>query len=357
MQMSSRHILTVIAAAFLLFAAQAPARADAGRAAAPLGLSSTLTREAALPPSQSGKTRLRPQPAASANLTYHGGPTMRPFVAIYPIFWDPRSHQLQNGQSCLIAPNACFAASFGTVMVQLAAWYQAHGLWANMTQYGDNQTIAGQTPFIQGGGGLGAFAIDNDNYPPSACSDPATPGNCITDAQIQAELKAVLNANGWRGAPAGQPITNLFVLFTANGEGACIDGTNATCAYRDFCAYHSNLTDATLGSVIYAVIPYGNTAQCWNGLPSPNGDAQVDATANQFSAMAAGAVTDPLFTGWYVAGGGEINDLCAFNFGVPTFVSGNNGATADANQMWNGALFMVQQEWSNHAGGCVQVGP
>ncbi len=28
-----------------------------------------------------------------------------------------------------------------------------------------------------------------------------------------------------------------------------------------------------------------------------------------------------------------------------------------ANEMWNGDFYLLQQEFDNHVGGCVQVGP
>jgi hypothetical protein len=49
--------------------------------------------------------------------------------------------------------------------------------------------------------------------------------------------------------------------------------------------------------------------------------------------------------------GNEIGDLCAYNYGTLTWASNT------ANEMWNGHFYLLQQEFDNHAGGCIQIGP
>jgi hypothetical protein len=56
---------------------------------------------------------------------------------------------------------------------------------------------------------------------------------------------------------------------------------------------------------------------------------------------------------WFDSSGNEIGDLCAFKFGSNTWGSGAGAG----NQMWNGFIFQLQQEYDNHAAACVQVGP
>jgi hypothetical protein len=63
------------------------------------------------------------------------------------------------------------------------------------------------------------------------------------------------------------------------------------------------------------------------------------------------ALTDPELNAWFSAQGNEIGDLCAYNYGTNTWDSGN------ANQMWYGHFYEIQQEYDNHVTGCVQVGP
>jgi hypothetical protein len=54
----------------------------------------------------------------------------------------------------------------------------------------------------------------------SGCNEPATPGNCMTDARIQAEIVRVVKVLNWQVG-----INNLFVVYTAAGEGSCMAGT------------------------------------------------------------------------------------------------------------------------------------
>lgn len=66
--------------------------------------------------------------------------------------------------------------------------------------------------------GLAGVAVDNAPYPASGCSDTATPGNCIIDAQIQAEMQRVMTLLGWTSEP-----NKVFLLYTSSGEGSCFD--------------------------------------------------------------------------------------------------------------------------------------
>ena len=77
----------------------------------------------------------------------------------------------------------------------------------------------------------------------------------------------------------------------------------------------------------------------------------ADTAATSASHELSEAITDPEGSAWYTASGYEIGDLCAYNYGVNTWDS------AKANQMWNGRFYELQQEYDNHTGSCVQVGP
>jgi hypothetical protein len=54
---------------------------------------------------------------------------------------------------------------------------------------------------------------------------------------------------------------------------------------------------------------------------------------------------------WYSSTGAEIGDLCAWEFGT------NAWGTSNANQSWNGHLYEIQLEWSNHTNSCLALGP
>jgi len=213
------------------------------------------------------------------------------------------------------------------------------------TQY--FQTIGGVTSYFQNEGGLQAFVVDNGAYPASACADTVTPGNCITDAQIQAKIAAVMTAQGWTGG-----MNKIFVLYTSQGEGSCFDNTNASCAYVQYCAYHSSFSFGGQ-TVIYANIPYGEPARCQAGGQTTPNQVNGDIAANVATHEIMEAATDPLGDAWFDSSGNENGDLCNFNFGVNTWGTG----TGAGNQMWNGTIMEVQQEWDNHAAACVQAGP
>jgi hypothetical protein len=280
----------------------------------------------------------RSRAGLSGPLLYHaGGSIMKPYPIIYEIFWGPPT--LQNGGA------TGFSAQYGTVQFNLAAYYgQGHGLASNNTQYYE---ISGSTTtYIQAWGGLVTYYVDSAAYPASGCTDTLTPGNCITDAQIQAEITKVMGINGWTGG-----INKIFLLYTSSGEGSCMDATNASCAYTQYCAYHSFISGAT--PIIYGNEPYGGTPQCYGGVGqmSPNSDTAADGAASVASHEITEAITDPLLNAWFDASGNEIGDLCNFTFGTNTWDSGK------ANQMWNGLFFDLQEQFSNNKLACVQSGP
>jgi hypothetical protein len=262
---------------------------------------------------------------------------MVPDVQVYAIFWGPSL--LQNGGS------TGFSANYGLPTLIATAWLQSHGLMNIATQY--FQTINSTTTYFQNTGGLQTFVVDSGAYPASGCSDLLTPGNCITDAQIRAKIQAVMTAQGWTPAP-----DRIFVLFTSSGEGSCIDNTSQSCAYTQYCGYHSSFS---LGgqNVLYVNVPYGNANRCQAvGQTTPN-DPDGDLAANTATHEIMETATNPLGNAWFGSSGAEIGDLCGFIFGTNTWGSGAGAG----NQMWNGVIMEVQEEFDNHFGDCVQVGP
>ncbi|HEV2301770.1 MAG TPA: hypothetical protein VGR91_09400 [Stellaceae bacterium] len=282
-------------------------------------------------------------------LVYHSGGSIMPTLTIYNIFWVPPT--LQNGGS------TGMSNSYGSLMIRLAQDYGGHGIDNNNTQY--FQTIGATTTYIKNSGNFGAFFVDNSAYPASGCSDSATPGNCITDAQIQAEITKVMGIKGWTGG-----LTHIFMLYTSSGEGSCFDSTSTSCAYTQYCAYHGFISGSP--DVIYSNMPFGDTTNCQEpGIPSPNGDAVADAVTTAASHEITEAVTDPLLNAWFTAGlGYEIGDLCAYDYGNSDTGTFNTYDSGKANQSWNGHFYELQTEFDNHAyagtgntKGCVQTGP
>ena len=85
--------------------------------------------------------------------------------------------------------------------------------------------------YIINEGGYGGGYGDTNPYPSSypknsngcaysftGISPPVVYGNCITDAQIQAEVISVLKKTGWLSG-----LNNMFIVYTPPGEGICFD--------------------------------------------------------------------------------------------------------------------------------------
>jgi hypothetical protein len=291
--------------------------------------------------SQQIKAQLGPALAPGV-LSYHGGPIMSG-NNLYAIFWVPPT--LQNGQPTGLT------AKYESVATQMLADYPYHAVSNNSTQY--YSSISGVTKYFVGTGGLAGSYIDTNAYPASGCHDSVTPGNCITDAQLQAEISRVMTLKGWTPG-----LNKMFIVFTSTSEGSCTDSTSSACAYTQYCAYHGNFGN-TSSPIIYANMPYANPTYCYassRGQHAPSGDIASDANVNVTSHEITEANTDPLVStgpyGWYdSANGEEIGDLCAWQFGSADWDSGL------ANQMWNGHFYDLQLEYDNHTSSCVKIGP
>jgi len=297
-------------------------------------------------PTVNGAAALAKAIADSGPLLYHGGPTMTT-ATLYAIFWAPPT--LQNGGPTSIPPH------YALVNLLALVDYPFHGIDNINTQY--YQIVGSTKTYILNAGSFGGFAVDTSPYPASGCTDSFTPGNCITDAQIQAEIQKVMLSKGWTGG-----LNNQFLLFTSKGEGSCFDSTSTSCAYTAYCAYHGSI--GTSPPIIYSNMPFDELSVCQKpGQPSPNGDPVADAETSTASHEISESITDPLVnvnSAWFTALRNENGDLCAYNYGTNTWTS---MVANDANEMWNGRFYELQQEWDNHApggtggGACAQVGP
>jgi len=293
-------------------------------------------------PSADRATELAAIAPLAGPMTYHGGPVMTR-ANTYAIFWVPPT--LQTGAATSLSSH------YQSVVRSMLSLYPSHGIDDNNTQYYARSGLLSWY-YVQNAGGLAGAYIDSSPYPASGCFDGFTPGNCLTDGQIQAEIQKVMTLKGWTGG-----LTKMFLLFTSSGEGSC---AGASCAYSQYCAYHSYFLNGTT-PVIYGNEPYSDPSFCQvPGTPSPNGDAAADAAANVASHELTEAITDPELNAWYAGSlSGEIGDLCAWVYGPNTWDSGN------ANQSWFetysifGSIgnFELQEEYDNHTGSCVQVGP
>src|SRR5579883_3052887 len=216
-------------------------------------------------------------------LTYHGGPIMQT-VTSYAIFWVPPT--LQTGAATSMTTH------YQNVQTGLLSLYPGHGIDNNNTQY-YSSTSSGFfffTNYIQNSGSFGGSYVDTTPFPASGCSDPFTPGNCLTDAQIQAEVQNVMAIKGWTGG-----LNKMFFVYTPSGEGSC---QGPYCAYTTYCAYHGYFSSGG-NTVIYANMPYADPSACQlPGAGVPNGDSAADAEASVTSHELTEAITDPELNAW-----------------------------------------------------------
>ena len=262
-------------------------------------------------------------------LEYHNGPVMRATSTSHAIFWLPAT--LQDGSA------AAVSATYVSLITRYFGDIGGSGLYNTATQYYDTGGS------IVNSSTLGGVWMDTSPYPASDCQDTSTPGDCMSDTQFQNEVAKAMQVNGWNGG-----LNNLFYVFTSVGEGSCYDTSSSSCAFTQYCAYHSYFQTIAGQNVIYANMPYTGTALNGCGISaSPNNDLDADSAINVLTHEQIEAVTDPLLNSWYDAQDNEIGDKCAWNFGNIN-LDGNL-----ANAQWHNNFYLVQQEWSNADSGCV----
>jgi hypothetical protein len=275
--------------------------------------------------------------AGAGKLEYHGGPIM-PSNTNYAVYWDP------SGGS---AYPAGYETGLNTFFEDLA-----HDSGGNQnvdsvaTQYGDT---AGE--FAHYSSHFGGALVDTDPYPLNGCTAAPT---CLTDAQLQEELKSYVKAHG-----LPHDLTHEYFLLTPPGVEDCFEATGFECSAGTtngyYCAYHSYI-GLSGGPLIYANDPYvTGIAGCDDG-EHPNNKPSDGALVGGLSHEHNESITDPELNAWYGANGYENGDKCrTFNdtteFGTPL------GTAPDGsryNQLINTREYWYQQEWSNEGLTCLQ---
>jgi outer membrane protein assembly factor BamB len=267
---------------------------------------------------------------APGPVQYHGGPVMQ-HTTTYAIFWEPPT--LQNGTPSHVSKR------YNNLLMGYFNDVGGTELYDNNAQYYDG------SGHIMNSSAFGTAWVDTSPYPAATCSYTAASSNCLTDAQIQTEIARAMDINGWTA-----DLTRIFFVFTARGEGSCVDSSSKSCAFTNYCAYHSNFT-VNGQTVVYANIPYAGTDLSACGVPdSPNSNIDADSAINVASHEQMGAVTDPQQNAWYNVSGDEIADPCNWNFNNLHLKGGT------ANVDWRNHFYIVQREWSNVFGQCVVRG-
>jgi Nidogen-like/Bacterial Ig-like domain (group 3)/Carboxypeptidase regulatory-like domain len=272
---------------------------------------SRFTAAAAAPPTQQD------------DLAYGSGPVMQR-TTTYLILWEPPGSTLS--QTAALLEEQFLKDLGGPDYGILGQYYQSDG-------NGGQQHISPLTHF-------GGDVVYTNPYP-----HKGTQADPITDADIQAEVRQVINDENTHWDPPG--LTTLYEVVLGeniefcDGSGDC---TFAKPGQETLCAYHGSF-DVNGTSVVYA--NNGNQANraCASGLASPNNEPNADADVSIMSHETFEAITDPLLAAWRTpsgaphAAGQEIGDLCSFQYGAV--------ASDGTNLTMNGHEYQVQEEWSN----------
>ena len=321
-----RRLMTVLGVVLIL-SASGVATAAAG-SPAPSSAASPPGRALGIVPVLDQAKHARP--TRTSNLVDHGGPVMQAGNQTYAIFWDPKGGLDQLYRDTITGFFANVEADSGN----------SSNVYFSDTQY---SSIAYASTY-------GDSYLDTNAYPANGCTDKATK-TCLSDAQLQAEIQRVMGVKGWKASNTinGATVQSLFFIFTPKGVGSCY---GSSCAYTNFCAYHSWIPGTD--PILYANQPYAaqnyRIYTCDSG-QRPNGTA-ADATLNVVSHEHNEAITDEQGSAWYDNQGYENGDKCAWNFG--TAIGGSSGALF--NQQIGTGKYYLQQEWSNTSKGCVLTG-
>jgi PKD repeat protein len=312
--------------------------------------------------------------SVNGNLDYHSGPVVHS-VTPYLILWDPGS-----------TVDSATASLVDRYFTDLAA-DTGHGtnVFAVNRQFPDATGFADYAQTYSSAHKL----IDTDAYPSlDATNCGRTTGftNCITDAQLRAEVRSFVDANGLpnAGSTSSSELSDnapIYFVLLPTSVNLCFGGSGSgptTCSDNFFCAYHSSFTDSSnstrlLYSALPTWLPFNDAKGCQfdnnTAVQEPNatpGDVVVKFTSHEYSET----VTDPLGNGyWDLASGNEDGDNCNFNGSAnpnagtsPNAFTPTLGGSATPvspatygtlfNQLINGHLYYTQSEWSNGDVGC-----
>jgi PKD repeat protein len=197
------------------------------------------------------------------------------------------------------------------------------------------------------------YPVDGDHGNSNGCNvtQPKPPSvdpqyvQCLTNAQIQAEVTKIVSVHG---LPSDSSAI-YFVMLPAgidvcNGPGA--ESTSNACADTDFCAYHSSVN--TSSGPLYAVQPYAHVTGCESG-QSPNSTAPgADDLISVLSHEHNETISDPFGTGWLTALGDEVGDLCADPGVFGASLGGSSGS--EFNQQIGSGQYYLQDEYADTDG-------
>jgi len=198
---------------------------------------------------------------------------------------------------------------------------------------------------------------------------------CLTDAQIRAELQAMVQQNNLQGSKIQPGYTPLLVLLTPPGVQTCIDANGTLCSANSdtqtvpaqFCSYHAQTTiNGTLYD--YVVQPFTSLTACDDPdspiLPNPITPPQLETDmgarlVSPLSQSQIATIINPGFNGWFALNGDEINDHGCAPEAIYTGTDGNGHPQYtpldNVNVGSNATQYLLQREFNN--GGVIENSP
>lgn len=277
-------------------------------------------------------------------LFYHSGGSVQTGTHhTYAIFWGS-SFNASNTSLYDPTYQSLVARYFGDVAHDSGA---TSNVYYSDTQY--YQTVNSVKTYITYSEQYSGSWTDATDPSSNGCTVYSGVSSCVTDAQIQAEVqKAIANNAGWQQSKGG--MGNEYFVFLGRNVGTCL--SSSSCAFTQFCAYHSHFVSGTT-TYLYSNMPnpWTNLSACGSG-NYPNGDAGADSVLNVTSHEANETITDAMGNAWYDFFGYENGDKCAWLW------PGNQGSTPGAqwDQTINGNHYELQPEYSNYSSNCVLTG-
>ena len=274
-----------------------------------------------MPITRPGPSQGAPTTTAGKHLDYYGGRVMSN-AKVVDVYWGSGSYETGAGPGQQMPP---FFNAIGS-----SKYFD----W--LTEYNTTRAAVGGQPGTNQVIGHAGWAADVTITP-----SPANNGTTVDDTQMQAELRAQLDA-GHLPAPQldGQGnVNSLYGLFFPSGKTLTMGTTTGGVQW---CAYHGTISYHGL-SVPYMVLPnfndpgYGSGCGAdptlFNDFTSVASHELVESVTDTEVGIATNGFAPPL--AWYdQANNGEIGDLC----------NGQQGTIAG---------YVVQKQWSNTANACI----
>ena len=272
---------------------------------------------------------------------YGDGPLMLSST-LYLIFWEQKAGE--------------FASQYTEPIIQYAKDLQAGAALTTDEFSVAEQYANAKAEHITGKVKFGGDVTVTASYPPLDTAEGCTKSPCVTDGQIQKEIKEQIEANHWPTDPASAPEAQ-YLLYTPNGVATCeLVGKKAECAPEEFCAYHSEITGIGPESkvAVYSDLPYASDCDSEQAPTGVDGNKDADGTLDSEIHELVESATDPEpDTGYTDTNGEEVADKCTYPiseeqpeiYGTP--LGGSLAEDTAFNQLIDGHTYYTQQIWSD----------